>query len=217
MTHLNQLAQMPVRTRDKPSNPPQHLMRFGINTFLFVSPFTTESTKLFKKFKLEDEVAVESKVKEKINEARRQAREAGDKDAKRPAPDRADQLAFDKKQLKDFENGKRPDPPEGTAFSDKSRNPADYPSTKEFLDQVSRDAVETVDKYGGDIKLKSEKFGPKMSGQTISVKRMFQIFDGDLIKDVQLRESIKAAVKLASDGKVEAVFSDELGTRFSSE
>lgn len=26
-------------------------MRFGINTFLFVSPFTTESTKLFKKFK----------------------------------------------------------------------------------------------------------------------------------------------------------------------
>jgi D-psicose/D-tagatose/L-ribulose 3-epimerase len=26
-------------------------MRFGINSFLFISPFTTESTKLFKKFK----------------------------------------------------------------------------------------------------------------------------------------------------------------------
>jgi D-psicose/D-tagatose/L-ribulose 3-epimerase len=26
-------------------------MRFGINTFLFVSPFTNDSTKLFKQFK----------------------------------------------------------------------------------------------------------------------------------------------------------------------
>jgi hypothetical protein len=29
----------------------RHTMRFGINTFLFTSPFTTQSVKLFPKFK----------------------------------------------------------------------------------------------------------------------------------------------------------------------
>src|SRR5687767_818796 len=33
------------------STTPSTSMRFGINSFLFTSPFTTESTKLFKKFK----------------------------------------------------------------------------------------------------------------------------------------------------------------------
>ena len=41
---------MRARIRDNPQTA-QHLMRFGINSFLFVSPFTTESVKLFKKFK----------------------------------------------------------------------------------------------------------------------------------------------------------------------
>jgi hypothetical protein len=210
-----------IREGKKPSEPPP-LTWEAYRTFrgrfyrgiVFQAKTTGALKGLLKKFKVEEEVSVESKVKEQINKARRQAREAGDKDATRPAPDRADQLAFDKKQLKDFESGKRTDPPEGTAFSDKSRNPADYSSESAFLDQVAKDASETVEKYGGDVKIKSDKFGPGLLDKTVPVKRLFQIFDGDLIKDATLRETIKSLVRASSDGKVEAVFSDELPARF---
>lgn len=210
-----------IREGKKPSDPPPltwEAYRSFRGRFYRGMEFQAKTTGtlkgLLKKFKVEEEVSVESKLKEQINEARRQAREAGDKEATRPAPDRADQLAFDKKQLKDFESGKRAEPPEGTAFSDKSRNPADYPSPKAFLEQVGRDAAETVEKYGGDVKIKSDKFGPKLVDRTVQIKRLFQIFDGELIRDAKLREAIKQEVDAASFGKVEAVFSDELPTRF---
>ncbi len=54
-------------------------MRFGINTFLFVSPFTTDSTKLFKRFKEIGFDTVEIPIEDNSHIDARKVREAAEK------------------------------------------------------------------------------------------------------------------------------------------
>ena len=171
---------------------------------------------------IREEVAVESAAKEKINIERRSKIEAGE-ESTRPAPDRADQMGIDSTQLAEYQSGKRVTPPEAEAFSNKRRNPSEYPGkdalAKEdaLVKQAELDGAEAITKYGGDVKIESAKFdgtppaSRSLVGAKVPVRKVTVVYDGTLIKSPALRARIRAAVREGSGFKVEAVFSDEVG------
>jgi hypothetical protein len=167
---------------------------------------------------VQGEVRVESVAKEKINAERQKQLDAGEKGTK-PAPDRADQLGLDRKQLEDYQTGKRIEPPEGESFSNKRRNPKEYRTADDLVKQAEADGAEAISKYSGDVKIESAKFDTRpdntpaprsLVGAKVPVKKVWVIYDGTLIVDPALRARIRAAVDTGSNGRATAVFSDEV-------
>jgi hypothetical protein len=103
------------------------------------------------------------------------------------------------------------EPIEIDVISDKSRDPVEYgftPDTPEQLEtQVRSDIAELRDKYGGDVEIRSSKFGGKLNGRVVRVRKVTLLYDGD-----PLDATSKAAIrKAAKRERVEVIFSDEIG------
>jgi hypothetical protein len=133
----------------------------------------------------------------------------------KPAPTRADQLGFDTKQLdawkKELAENPEAKPPDAQAWSNKSRNPADYPSQRDFLDQVGKDANELLDKYSGEVDVRSSKFGNVFRNKKINVSKVTLVFD--LVFDEAVDETIRSELRKAVVREVSEV-SDQIQVEF---
>ena len=103
------------------------------------------------------------------------------------------------------------EPIEIEVISDKSRDPLEYgftPEAPEQLEtQVRNDAAELRDKYGGDVEIRSSKFGGKLNGRVVRVRKLTLLYDAEA-----LDATSKAAIrKAAEQDRVKVLFSDEIG------
>ena len=96
-------------------------------------------------------------------------------------------------------------------ISDKSRDPLEYRfdagDEAAFRKQVRADAQEAIDKYGGQVEIRSSKFNGRLNGRSVAVRRTTLLYD-DTALDLRSRTAIHTEDNFLG---VQVIFSDQLG------
>ena len=104
------------------------------------------------------------------------------------------------------------EPIEIEVISDKSRDPLEYDYRTEdaaaLRDQVERDAQEALDKYSGEVDIRSTKLGGRRNGRSVGVRSVTLLYDASPLTDEGARNAIRDAAEAM---RVKVIFSDELG------
>ena len=103
------------------------------------------------------------------------------------------------------------EPIEIEVISDKSRDPLEYRfdtgDQDDFRKQVQADAQEAIDEYGGQVEIRSPKFGGRLNGRTATVRRIALLYD-----DAALDSAAKSVIQEEADAfGVQVIFSDDIG------